>query len=376
MGKLFANTVKSNGLSRVRIIWVIVLLAIILGFIILFGVFTPDDKLMINDEQNIKEYHQINDSHSIDQLMDKIKQINASHESKPNALSIIPLKPESMIVETPPIVSNSEIKPEQYTLESKKYSGKQINNQIRGSKSLMFSKYNGSASIIPQTINIKNGNSFESHVQLQINDDSVNSSLVLAKSSYELKAGSIIPSTMISGINSDLSGQVIAQVRDNIYNSISREYLLIPQGARLIGVYDSHITYGQQRLMVAWNRIIYPNGSSIKLGAMPGTDLEGYAGFFDEVDNKYWRIFGSSFIMGVITAGMQYSQNNTNTQNGPTGPSVGQTLSSSLGQQLGQTGLMLTQKNLNVQPTLIIKPGYLFNIMITADLTLPPYIKP
>jgi type IV secretory pathway VirB10-like protein len=210
----------------------------------------------------------------------------------------------------------------------------------------------------------------------------LDASLETPKSLYEVKAGSVIPATMISGLNSDLPGQITAQVRENIYDTVRRHYLLIPQGSRLIGLYNSNILYGQERILVAWNRLIYPDGSSINLKAMPGTDLEGYSGFHDIVDNKYWKIFGMSFIMGALTGAMQYSQNNTNanvqvgglgiTSNNPT---IGQTLSGSLGQQLGQTGLMLAQKNLNVQPTLIIKPNYPFNIMITADMILRPYKK-
>lgn len=205
------------------------------------------------------------------------------------------------------------------------------------------------------------------------------SKLMIAKSPYEVKAGSVIPATMISGLNSDLPGQVVAQVRQNVYDSATRRYLLIPQGAKLIGLYDSNIAYGQERVLVIWTRLIYPNGDSINLKGMPGTDLEGYAGFHDIVDNKYWKIFGTSFVMGVITGAMQYSQNNTNpnVQVGGLGlsssPSVSQTMAGSLGQQLGQTGLSIAQKNLNVQPTLIIKPNYPFTLMITSDIILKPY---
>jgi type IV secretory pathway VirB10-like protein len=201
-------------------------------------------------------------------------------------------------------------------------------------------------------------------------------------SPYLLSAGSVIPAKMIGGLNSDLPGQFAGVVSENVYDSKTHRILLIPQGSKLIGLYDSNITYGQERILVVLTRLIYPDTSSINLKGMPGTDLEGYAGFYDEVDNHYWKIFGTSFIMGVITAGIQYSQNNTNAnvQSGGIGytnpnPSVGQTLSGSLGQQLGQTGLAVTQKNLNVQPTLIIKPGYPFNVMTTADMILRPYSK-
>ena len=201
-------------------------------------------------------------------------------------------------------------------------------------------------------------------------------------SPYILSAGSVIPSTMISGLNSDLPGQITAFVRENVYDSATHRILLIPQGSKLVGLYDSNISYGQKRILVAWNRLIYPDASSIMLKAMPGTDLQGFAGFYDQVDNHYWKLFGNSFIMGVITGAMQYSQNNTNSnvQSGGVGftnpnPSVGQTLSGSLGQQLGQTSLSMAQKNLNIQPTLSVNPGYPFNVMTTADMVLRPYRK-
>jgi type IV secretory pathway VirB10-like protein len=211
------------------------------------------------------------------------------------------------------------------------------------------------------------------------NADYLQSELNGPISRYELKAGSIIPATMINGLNSDLPGEVIAFIRSNVYDSANRRYTLIPQGSRLVGMYDSQIIYGQERVAVAWHRLIYPDGSSINLKAMLGSDLEGYSGFHDKVDNKYWRIFGASFIMGVITGAMQYSQNNINNNasvgnnNASINPTIGQTMAGSLGQQLGQTGLTITQKNLNIQPTLIIRPNYPFSIMTTADMVLKPW---
>ena len=104
--------------------------------------------------------------------------------------------------------------------------------------------------------------------------------------------------------------------------------------------------------------------------------MDGFSGFYDQVDNHYWQLFGSSFIMGVITAGMQYSQNNTNTTSqigGFYNPTVGQTMAGSLGQQLGQTGMMITQKQLNIAPTITVRQGYKFTIMMTADVELKPY---
>jgi type IV secretory pathway VirB10-like protein len=193
-----------------------------------------------------------------------------------------------------------------------------------------------------------------------------------ARSPYELKAGSIIPGVMVSGINSDLPGQVVGQVRENVYDTKTGTHLLIPQGSRLIGLYDAHVAYGQKRVLLAWSRIIYPDGSSFDLKGMPGADKGGYAGFFDEVDNHYTKIFGTAVLMSMISAGVQLSQPNAGTNTTNNAPSVSQTLGASLGQQLGQTAMNITQKNVNIQPTLEIRPGYQFNIMVTADMILPP----
>jgi type IV secretion system protein TrbI len=189
---------------------------------------------------------------------------------------------------------------------------------------------------------------------------------------FEVKAGSIIPAVMISGINSDLPGQVNAQVRENVWDTKTGKYLLIPQGSRLIGLYDAHVAYGQQRVLLAWSRIIYPDGSSFDLKGMPGADRSGYAGFFDQVDNHYTKIFGSAVLMSLISAGVQLSQPNNGTSGTNQAPSVSSTVGAALGQQIGQTAMTITQKNINIQPTLEIRPGYRFNVMVTADMILPP----
>lgn len=193
------------------------------------------------------------------------------------------------------------------------------------------------------------------------------------RSPYEVKAGAIIPAVMIGGINSDLPGQVIAQVRENVYDTNSGRILLIPQGSRLVGLYDAHVAYGQKRILLAWTRVIYPDGSSFDLKGMPGTDKAGYGGFFDQVDNHYMRIFGSAVLMSLISAGVQLSQpNNGSSAVNNNTPSVSQTVGAALGQQIGQTAMNMTQKNLAIQPTLEVRPGYQFNVMVTADMILPP----
>lgn len=189
-------------------------------------------------------------------------------------------------------------------------------------------------------------------------------------SPYELKAGTVIPAVLITGINSDLPGQITAQVRSNVYDTIAGKYVLIPQGSKMTGLYDSQVAYGQSRVLVVWKRIIYPNGQSISLEGMPGVDLTGQAGFNDQVNNHYMKIFGSVILMSVISAGAQLSQPDTNNDNNDN-PTINQTLAQSLGTNIMNSANMLLQKNLGIQPTIIIRQGYLMNISVTKDIVFP-----
>ncbi len=153
--------------------------------------------------------------------------------------------------------------------------------------------------------------------------------------------------------------------------------MLIPQGSKLFGVYDSRVVYGQERVLVAWNRIVFPDGSAFTLGAMPGSDMSGNAGYTDEVNNHYLRIFGSAVLMSLISGGMAYTMDSmsggdsSGTDNTPT---MQQEMASALAAQLGQTTMQLLQKNLNIKPTLEIRPGYQFNVIVTKDLVFEkPY---
>lgn len=188
--------------------------------------------------------------------------------------------------------------------------------------------------------------------------------------SQEIKAGWVIPGIMISGLNSDLPGQIIGLVREGVYDTATGTQCLIPPASRLVGLYDSGVTLGQSRALAVWQRIIYPDGSSISLDKMPGADMSGYAGFYDKVNNHYLKIFGAGAVMSIFSAGIQLSQPQaTNGQN------VGnaQTIAAAIGQQMGQLGMQLAQKNINIQPTLEIRPGYQFNIMVTKDILLPTW---
>ena len=196
-----------------------------------------------------------------------------------------------------------------------------------------------------------------------------------AGSKLEIKTGTVIPGVMVSGINSDLPGVMIAQVSRNVYDMASGKHLIIPQGAKLYGAYDSRVIYGQERVLVAWNRIIFPDGTSVTLGAMPGADMSGYAGFNDQVNNHYVRIFGSAFLMSVISGSTSYavdSMSNNNTGSNTT--TFQDAMAAALAAQMGQVTLRLLEKNLNIAPTLEIRPGYQFNIIATKDLAFKdPY---
>jgi len=193
---------------------------------------------------------------------------------------------------------------------------------------------------------------------------------------FELKTGTVVPGVMVTGINSDLPGNMIAQVAQNVFDTATGRNLLIPKGTKVYGVYDSRVIYGQERVLIAWNRLIFPDGSSINLGAMPGADMGGNAGFHDQVNNHYLRIFGSAIMMSLVTGGMAYAMDSANNDVGTTenGTSLQDEMTSALAAQLGQTTTTLLQKNLNIKPTLEIRPGYQFNIVITKDMAFKqPY---
>ena len=185
-------------------------------------------------------------------------------------------------------------------------------------------------------------------------------------SRYEIKAGWDIPATLEQAIDSDLPGEVKALVRSNVYDTASGQYLLIPQGARLIGTYNSVISYGQARLQVVWTRIIFPDGSSINLDGMSGHDAQGRGGFHDQVNNHYGRLVGFAVLTSAFAAGLELSQRrNTSLL---TVPNAGQAASAAVGQQLTELGSEVTRRNLNIQPTIKIRVGYKFNVRVNRDM--------
>jgi type IV secretory pathway VirB10-like protein len=187
-------------------------------------------------------------------------------------------------------------------------------------------------------------------------------------SPYEVKAGTVIPAVMIGGINSDLPGQLLAQVSETVYDTATGRFALIPQGARLVGTYDNSVTTGQERVLVAWTRILYPDASSVDLGKMPGADEGGYAGFHDQVNDHFWKTFGNALMLSLFSSGVQLSQGQGNGASS-NGMNAQQTMAASLGQQMGQLGMETARRNMQVQPTLEIRPGYRFDVMVTKDIS-------
>lgn len=204
----------------------------------------------------------------------------------------------------------------------------------------------------------------------------LNSKVQAPRTAFELRAGGVIPGKMISGIQPELPGQITGQVSQNVYDTATGRYLLIPLGTRLIGIVSNQIIYGQKAVLVIWQRMIFPDGKALDIGSMPGADSAGYAGFRDKVDNHFTRIFGSALMMSGIVAGITYSQNPVNTggYGQPSQPTAGSVMSEALGQQLGQVTAQMIAKNLNIAPSLTIRPGYRFNITVVKDMTFTkPY---
>lgn len=193
--------------------------------------------------------------------------------------------------------------------------------------------------------------------------------VVPQQSLHELKRGSVIPATLITGINSDLPGRITAQVSQNVYDSATGHQLLIPQGSKLFGRYDSKVSFGQSRVLVVWTDVTFPNGSALQIGGMAGTDAEGYGGFHDKVNNHYFRTFGSAVLIALIGTGIDASMPKSST------PATQETASDAarrnFAESFGRVAEQTISRNLTVQPTLEIRPGYKFNILVDQDMVFP-----
>ena len=193
-------------------------------------------------------------------------------------------------------------------------------------------------------------------------------------SPYLVSEGSVIPCVLEGGIHSDLPGPLRARVREPIYDTPTGRFLLIPQGTLLTGTYDSAISHGQSRVLVVANRLIFPDASSLRLRGMPLIDPEGFTGLRDRVNHHLLRTFGSAILMAAISGGAQISQGGHEARTDRDSESVRETLAAALGQQLSQVSSELVGRNLQVPPTIEIRPGTLFHVHVLQDLILPgPY---
>lgn len=193
--------------------------------------------------------------------------------------------------------------------------------------------------------------------------------VVSPASSYVVQAGNVIPASLITGIRSDLPGQITAQVTENVYDSPTGRFLLIPQGARLIGVYDSQVAFGQSRVLLVWTRLIMPNGRSTVLERQPGADTSGYSGLEDGVDNHWGALFRAALLSTLLGVGSELGS----TSGTGTNSDVIQALRRGSRESLNQTGQQVVRRNLNIQPTLTIRPGFPVRVIVNRDLVLEPY---
>ncbi len=185
-------------------------------------------------------------------------------------------------------------------------------------------------------------------------------------SPYVLQAGTVIPAALITGLRSDLPGQITAQVTENVYDTPTGHSLLIPQGAKLIGVYDSQVSFGQSRLLLVWTRLILPNGYSIVLERLPGADAAGQAGLEDGIDHHWGSLFKAALLSTILAVGTELGSDQNDSD-------IVRALRRGTGDTLNQAGQQIVRRNLNVQPTLTIRPGYPVRVIVTRDLVLHPY---
>ena len=184
-------------------------------------------------------------------------------------------------------------------------------------------------------------------------------------SPYVLQAGAVIPAALITGIRSDLPGQITAQVTQPVYDSPTGRFLLVPQGTRLIGQYDSGVAFGQRRVLLVWNRLILPNGRSIVLERQPGADAQGFAGLEDGIDYHWWDLAKAASLSTLLGVGAELAIDDEQRLLGAIRDGAQDTVN--------DAGQQIIERQLNVQPTLTIRPGFPVRVIVTRDLVLEPY---
>lgn len=189
--------------------------------------------------------------------------------------------------------------------------------------------------------------------------------VVSPPSPYTLQAGAVIPAALVTGIRSDLPGQIVAQVTQNVYDSASGRYLLIPQGARLIGEYDSGVGFGQRRVLLVWTRIILPGGRSIILERQPGADAAGFAGLEDGVDHHWWDIARAAVLSTLLNVGAELATDDSD--------EIARAIRDGAQDTIGDAGEEIVRRQVGRTPTLTIRPGFPVRVLVTRDLILEPH---
>ncbi len=184
-------------------------------------------------------------------------------------------------------------------------------------------------------------------------------------SPYQVMAGTIIPASLITGLNSDLPGQVIGQVTENVFDTPTGQHLLIPQGTKLLGRYDSEIDAGQSRALVVWNRLVLPDGSSLEIDSLPGTDLSGETGLRDKVDRHRGSLFGAALLSSVLSVASELGSNDEDR--------ILEAIRGGGQDTINQAGQSAVNQALSRKPTLRVRPGWRLRVIVNQDLVLKPY---
>ncbi len=242
------------------------------------------------------------------------------------------------------------------------------NNKNYGQNNVSTS---GSGSNPPQDYDLnRQGSKKDFLMNAEANPNYLGNSEEYPISPYEIKAGTIIPGVMITGINSDLPGNIVGQVRETVFDTVTGNHLLIPQGTKIFGVYDSNVTWGQERALIVWQRLIFPNGKSVNLSNMPGVDLTGQAGFKDKVNNHFGSLLKGVLLSSIAGAGAAIV---TDDDDDDDDTDYASEAGKAAGIAVINIGNKFADKALDRQPTIEIRPGYRFNIMVHRDMVLTPY---
>lgn len=369
---------------------VVIVIAVAIGLALHTG--TPTQNKQNNDEQNVNIASVKADEDIIRNLPNsyqEISKIKAFQTQQVNQYMV------------PPEVQNelTTLKQEQGELQERLASamkpqvntGGNISPQTQQAKtsSVFFPGFTGEAVNTPATnTNPTNPNVFRAQDDyakqnsqdqkkqfLEASDDISDiydqHTMAIPISPYEVQAGTLIPAVLITGINTSLPGDVVSQVRQDIYDTVTGNFLLIPKGSKLLGTYDSQVSYGQRRVLIAYNRVIRPDGSSILLSKAGGADMLGRAGMEGDVDNHWMRVLGAATLSTILSVGAAMAAG-TGTPN-VYYPNAKQSALAGAASGISQVGQSISEKALNIQPTLTIPPNFLFNIIVQKDMILTPY---